>query len=50
MLSQVGISMQVTVSQLSSVSDKLSFTKAIKKCTARAFFAERREESAGFLR
>ena len=50
MLSRMGISRQVTVSQLSSVSDNLSFTKAVEKLTARACFAEQREESAGSLR
>jgi len=50
MLSHRGISRQVTASQLSSVSDNLSFAKAIKKCAARACFAEQRGESAGALR
>lgn len=41
---------QVTGSQLSSVLDNLSFTKAIKNRAVRACFAEQREESAGSLR
>lgn len=49
-LSHPGISRQVTVSQLSSVSDNLSFAKAIKKCSTRACSAEQREESAGPVR
>lgn len=50
MLSYKGISRQVTGSQLLSVSDYLSFTKAIKKQSAEACFAEQREESTSSLR
>lgn len=49
-LSHLDISMQVTVSQLSSVSDNLSLAKAIKKVTTRACSAEQREESTGCVR
>lgn len=45
MFSNAGISRQVTGSQLSSVLDNLSFTKAINKRAAKACFVEWREES-----